>query len=1071
MSAEQYAFPLSFAQERLWFLEQLQPGRQAYSICGAARLEGALSTAALDRALRTIVSRHETMRTTIAEVKGAPVQIVSEEARLVFPLVDLSSAEPVERKAQVRRLVSEEAARPFDLVRGPLFRPVLYRLSPLEHVLLVCIHHIVSDGWSVGILLSELKALYTAEAAPAPAELPELEVQYGDYVEWQRESLKGEALERELSYWRAKLAGLKPADLPSDRPRPAELSLTGRRHRFTLPARLTTALKERSGREGATLFMTLLAGFKVLLARYSGGRDLVVGSPIAGRDRPELEALIGFFVNTLVLRTDLGGDPTLREIVARVKETCLGAYANQQLPFGKLVEELHPQRDLSRNPLFQVMFALQNLPVERLELPEVTLTPLDLDRGAAQFDLSLLLSESEGALAGILEYSTDLFDPQTVERMATHLERVLETLVEAPDARLSALRLLTPEEERDLARWNATERAYPPGCVHERIVEVARAAPGRVAVECGGARLTYGELEERSRRLAVRLASQGVRPGVPVGIYVERSIEMVVGLLGILRAGGAYVPLDPGHPRERLASMVEDSGLRVVVTEAGLRPDLPAPDLVAVRLDADQDVAEGAPAPASPDDLAYLIFTSGSTGRPKGVAVSHRSLGNLLDSMAEEPGLGGSDVLLSVTTLSFDIAGLELFLPLLQGARLALATREEAADGRTLAALLDTSGATVMQATPATWRLMIESGWEGRPELKVLCGGEALPPELAGELARRCGALWNVYGPTETTIWSSCHRVQPGPGPVPIGAPIANTRLHVLDLDLNAVPVGVPGELYVGGAGLARGYWGRPDLTAERFVPDPFAAAAGSRMYRTGDLARRLRDGTIECLGRLDHQVKVRGFRIELGEIEVALRRYPGIEGAVVIAQSAAGGDRRLVACLTHGQQDQPNVTALRDHLKALLPVYMVPSSFAFLDRFPLTPNGKVDRNALARLDSGQTPGPTTFVPPRTPTEQFMAELWREALGIPRVGARDNFFDLGGHSLLAMRVLAAVEKKTGHRLHPRDIIFQSLEQLAAACDATLDPAAGGGERSLPGRLLGVLRGFIGGDPSSEAGAR
>jgi amino acid adenylation domain-containing protein len=1052
--------PLSFAQQRMWVLDRIEGGTAAYSLAGALELRGRLDEAALRRSLFAVVARHEVLRTVFREFDGVPTPVVREDLSTNLDVVELGGDE-AHQEGLVRRLRAA-AMEPFDLGRGPLVRATLFRLGAQRHVLLLCSHHVVSDGWSMGVFVRELTAFYEQLVSGREPELPPLPVQYADFAAWQRAWLQGEALERQLAFWRARLAGAPGVlELPTDQPRPPVPSHRGRRTSFTLPKALHDRLAEVSRREGATLFMTLLTAFQVLLSRYSGQTDVVVGMPVANRSRPEVEGLIGFFANTLLLRTDLSGDPPWREVLGRVRTSTLDALAHQDLPFERLVEELRPERDASRNPLFQVMFALQNVPRPRLDLAGLQVAPIDVDRETSQVDLTLYVHETEDGLKGVFEYATDLFEAETITRMGAHLERLLLGLVERPEARLSELPLLSVAEEQCLSAWNDTLRPFPAVCVHDLVVERGSKTPERIAAEAGGESLTYGALLERSALLAEHLSGLGVGPDVPVGVYMERSLGMLVALLGVLRAGGAYVPLDPSYPRERLAHMVEDSGLQVVLTESALEGRLPGDGLTPLCVDQDWRGPKAPVKAADPENLAYVIYTSGSTGKPKGVAVTHRSLVNLLVSMAETPGLRETDVLLSVTTLSFDIAGLEIYLPLLTGARLVLAGREEAADGHRLRDLLESSKATVMQATPATWRLLMEAGWPGTPNLKVLCGGEAMPRDLADALLTRSAEVWNVYGPTETTIWSSAWRVKPGPGPVPIGSPIANTSLHVLDQHLAPLPVGVSGELYIGGDGLARGYWGQPDLTAERFLPDPFSSKPGARMYKTGDLARRLADGSVECLGRIDHQVKLRGFRIELGEIEAALREHPGVEGAVVLAQDVAGGDRRLVAYLAHASSGQPNVTALRNQLRESLPTYMVPSSFVFLDRLPLTPNGKVDRKALARFESGPGSGVKSHVAPRTPLEAFIAELWRKELGLERVGVRDNFFDLGGHSLLAMRVLAAIEKKTGHRFHPRDIIFQTLEQLAAACPAEpAAPAPASPPGGLAGKALAALQALV-----------
>jgi len=1061
------AVPLSFAQQRLWFLHELEPQSAAYNLAGALDLRGDLDVDALESALTAIVGRHESLRTAFRREEGQPVQVVLPPSSVTLQRMDLSAGG--ERRGRLDALIAEEIARPFDLESGSLLRASLYDLGDRERVLLFVAHHIVSDGWSMGVFARELTALYASFAAGAEPALPTLPIRYTDYAWWQREWLNGDALRSELEHWRARLDGApRVLDLPNDRPRPPVETHRGDRLSGTFPGELGSALTALGRREGATLFMTLLAAFYVLLSRHAGQQDLLVGSPVANRDRAETESLIGFFANTLVLRGDLRGDPTFVELLKRVRDMCFDAYAHQEVPFERLVEELRPERDLARNPIFQVMFALQNVPESRLRLEGLEVSGRDLPRRAAQLDLTLFMRESEDGLHGSFEYATDLFDKRTIERLGERFRVLLEGIVADPAQRVSALPLLTPQEWADERSWNSTPCDLPSTCVHEVVRERAVAVPHRVAVECGEGSLTFGELEERAERLARVLRRQGVGPGVLVGVYMERGLDMLVALLGVWKAGGAYVPLDPGFPPDRLAYMVEDSGAALLLTQTGLEASVPTRAAPAIAVDGTALQSEpavagglGSERGARPDDLAYVIYTSGSTGRPKGVAITHRALLNLLLSMGREPGLAESDVLLSVTTLSFDIAALELFLPLLVGARVYVASRDDVTDARRLIALLRQLGVTVMQATPVTWRMLIESGWEGSPGLKVLCGGEAMPRDLAEELLKRSSEVWNVYGPTETTVWSSMAQVESGVGPVSIGRAIANTQMWVLDDSLERLPVGIPGELYIGGTGLARGYWDRPDLTAEKFVPDPLSEEPGRRLYRTGDLARWLPDGRIECLGRIDHQVKVRGFRIELGEIEAVLRDCPGIGEAVVLAQQGVDGDQRLLAFLTGEAAAPVSVTELREQLRQTLPGYMVPSSFTFVDRLPLTPNGKVDRRALAGHDGARTDDEVRL-PPRTEMERLVAEVWGELLGIEAIGVRDNFFNLGGHSLLAVRALSRIEARVGRRLNLREMMTrQTLEQFAAGLDVgaatTREPA-----KKAKGGLGTLVRGWLGG---------
>jgi len=1067
-----YIFPASSAQWRLWLLDQLEPGSPAYNMAAMLQLPAALDPAALRRSLEALVRRHESLRTTFIAVGGQPMQAIAPEAgvKIPLPVVDLRDLPAEEREEVVRRLRREEARRPFDLARGPLLRAALLHQGAQGYVLLLSIHHIIADEWSMGVLLGDLAALYNAAVAGVPAPLPELPIQYADYAQWQREALEGEALEEQRAYWRRQLAGTPDAlELPTDRPRPPQQSFEGITYGFEVPASIEAGLRRLGRQERATLFMTLLAAFQALLHRYTGRDDIVVGSPVAGRTQPELEGLIGLFINMLVLRGDLAGDPTFRELLGRARGMALDAYDHQDVPFEHLVEELRPARDPSRNPLFQVMFVLQNAPTAAVELAGAPLQQEWADTGTAKVDLTLYVVETEdGGLRGLLEYNTDLFEEATIARMAEHFRTLLEGIAADPDRRLSALPLLTEVERRQLlVDWNSTVAPLPEATLPALVAAQAARTPDAVAVVCADEELTYAALEGRADRLARRLRELGVGPDVLVGLYTERSLAMVVGLLGILKAGGAYVPLDPSFPVERLAFMAADAALPVLVTQAALVGRLPAHAARVVLLDdpdPDPDAAAGdagdAGGGATLDDLAYVLYTSGSTGHPKGVQIPHRALVNFLASMRRAPGLTAADTLLAVTTLSFDIAGLELYLPLIVGARLVVAGRDVAVDGAALAATLTRTGATVMQATPATWRLLLDAGWQGDPRLTALCGGEALPGELAARLRPRVGALWNMYGPTETTIWSTIQEVAEPVGAagevVPIGRPIANTQTYVLDGHMRPVPVGVPGELCIGGAGLARGYLGRPALTAERFVPDPFATAPGARLYKTGDRARYRPDGTLEYLGRLDNQVKVRGYRIELGEVEATLAAHPAVRQAVVTVREDTPGDARLVAYVVPEPGGAPAAEELRALLRERLPAYMVPSAFVALAAFPLTPNGKVDRRALPAPDAAQpadtdagaaAQGDLMFGP--GPEQSYLLTIhhqliaiWEELLNVCPIGVNDDFFELGGHSLLAARLVDRIEQATGKKI-PLATLFAgaTIQHLVEALLLSDDHAA------------------------------
>ena len=1012
--------PLSFAQQRLWFLNEMTPETgAAYNNSLGTRIAGKLDAGALERALNEIVARHEALRTTFRVVGDVPMQVVSPTLNIKLKVIDVTALPEADRDSELRRIHDAEERTPFDLSQGPLLRALLVRLGPEEHAFILYIHHIVSDGWTTGVIQNELFTLYEAFCAGRSSPLAELPIQYADYCWWQRDFLQGEALQQQLEYWRKNMQGAPAAlDLPTDRPRLAVQGVQGGFLTSIWPAEFSSALKAFSRREGVTLFMTLLSAFEVLLARYSGQRDLAIGTPIAGRTRVETEPLVGLFLNTLPLRANLSGDPTVRQVLQGARETSLQAYANQDVPFEKLVEELQPERDLSRSPLFQVMFILHNAPFRIQTASGLTFGPLDLTTHFSKFDLTMIGLEYGDELRIGLEFNTELFDSSTIERMGQHLRNLLAAMMENPEAKVFELPLMQESERRTiLTDWNDSARSWSvPQCFPKLFEARAERAPERTAVRFNGAGLSYADLNARANQLADFLRAAGVGPDVLVAVSLERSIEMLVATLAVMKAGGAYVPLDPEYPLGRIAFMLEDSGAKILLTQESLLGRSPAHGKT---ICIDRDWAAIAERPSAnpahdvkPSDLAYVIYTSGSTGKPKGVMIPHSALANFLLSMREAPGITESDVLLAVTTLSFDIAGLELYLPLIAGAAVEIASRETAGDPIRLGELIVQGGATMMQATPATWRMLIESGWKGHAGLKALCGGEGFPRDLANHLLARCGSVWNMYGPTETTIWSSISKVEAGDAVVPIGRPIANTQLYVLDERLQPVPPGLTGELYIGGAGLAVGYLNRPELTAERFVTDPFAGS-DARMYRTGDQARYRADGAVECLGRADSQVKVRGYRIELEEIENNLAEYPGVRQAVVAAREDGPGDKRLVAYVIPAQQPAPQAAELRAHLGNRLPQYMVPSAFVVLEKFPLTPNGKVDRRALPAPDRSRADAETAYVAPRTIFEQNLAAIWAEALNLTTIGVNDNFFDLGGHSLLLTRVRNEIERRMG----------------------------------------------------------
>jgi amino acid adenylation domain-containing protein len=899
---------------------------------------------------------------------------------------------------------------------------VLFRLGVQSQVLLIMVHHIAADGWSLNPLARDLAVAYAARRGGRMPAFAPLHVQYADYTLWQRTLLGAEndaasLMVRQSAYWREVLAGLPACiSLPTDRPRPSVSSYRGGHVPIRLTAALHGKLRAVARRTGLSLFMVLQAGLAILLGKLGAGEDIVIGSPIAGRTDNRLDDLVGFFVNTLVLRTDLSGNPTVAELLVNVRERSLAAYAHQDLPFERLVEILNPVRAQNHHPLFQVMLILQNNEAVRLHLPGLSLTELSAETGTAKFDLTFSVAETGDGLSGRLDFATDLFDPASAEALVARFERVLEAIAADPSQRIGAIDPLDAAERRQLlTQWNDTARAVPPSTLPDLFERQARHTPDATALVFGEQSLSYAALNLRANRLAHRLRELGVGPDALVGVCFNRSPEMVIALLATLKAGGAYMPLDPAYPRERLALMLEDAGPAVVLTHAGLLDGVAdAAATSTILLDRDEaafaDYAADDPRRVcAPAHLAYVIYTSGSTGRPKGVGVTHGNVVNFLHAMREAPGITARDVLLAVTSLSFDIAALELWLPLTSGACVVVASREASMDPEQLCALIERHGVSMMQATPSAWRLLLAHRWPARP-LTVLCGGEALSPMLAQQMLAHVPTVWNLYGPTETTIWSSVQRIAPEQSRVTIGRAIANTQLHILDSGLNPTPVGVAGELYIAGDGLARGYLRRAGLSAERFVPNPFGAP-GARMYRTGDLARWLPDGTADYLGRIDHQVKIRGFRIELGEVEATLAAHPEIgEAAVAAHDDGLVGYvvKRAPVASRHEAGAAPDVRALREHCLSRLPDYMVPSHFVLLDRLPLTANGKLDRKAL--LPPAPVPAGVGGDAPEGEIEQTLADIWAEVLQRDAIGRHDNFFELGGHSLLSVQVATKTKK-------------------------------------------------------------
>jgi amino acid adenylation domain-containing protein len=1053
--------PLSYSQQRLWFLDQLEPGGFTYNLFSAYQLKGELNVLALEQSFNEIIRRHDVLRTVFKSKDGSPVQVILPTVTIKIPVLDLrGTVSEEDRRSEVRRISLEEVQRPFDLACGPLLRITLLRLADDEFVLLRGIHHIVFDAWSSGILFSELAEIYEALSRGKPPPFTDLPVQYADYSVWQRQWFQGERFRSQLSYWKQQLENIPVLQLPADRPRPAIQSSSGARQYFVLSERCSEDLRVLSHRYRVTLFMTLLAAFQALLHRYSGQTDIVIGSPVAGRSRREFEELIGFFLNTLVLRLDLSGNPTFAEALSRVREVCLGALSHQELPFEKLVEELHPDRNLGHNPLFQVTFAFQNTPRFPVQLSGISVNELEMETGVARFDLHLFMEEKDGCLKGYFDYNTDLFNADTIERLLGHFQKLLNGIVTDPHCRISDLPLLTQAEKHQLlVEWNDTKRDYPKNkCIHELFEAQVERALGAVAVVFEDQQLTYRKLNGRANQLAHHLKKLGIGPDVLVGLCVERSLDMIVGILGILKAGGAYVPLDPEYPKERLAFQLDDTKASVLLTQERLLGDLPQHDGRVICLDRDwaeiaRENEANSESGVTAENLAYVIYTSGSTGKPKGVMIPHRALYNHMLWMQERFPLDAADCVLQKTPFCFDASVWEFFAPIIAGARLILARPRANQDGAYLIDTIVNQRVTTLQLVPSMLRMLLaEDGLERCQNLKrVFCGGEALPMELREQFHGRLGGeLYNLYGPTEATIDATCALCDRGSAPhtVTIGRPIANTQVYVLDPALRPVPIGVPGELYIGGGCLARGYLNRPELTAEKFISHSFDGEPARRLHGTGDLARYLSDGNIEFLGRIDDQVKIRGYRIELGEIESVLSQHPGVRETVVVAREDEPGDKRLVAYLVAASQNS-SVSELRDFLRAKLPEYMIPSTFVFLDALPLTLNGKIDRKSLPVPDRNRGELKQAYVAPRGPTEEILVGIWADVLKLDQIGIHDNFFDVGGHSLLATQVISRVRQAFQMDLPLRTIFEEpTIEELTMAIMKKLSERGGGEEMAL-----------------------
>jgi amino acid adenylation domain-containing protein len=1036
---EASVFPASYAQQRLWFMDQLMPGSVVYNISGAILIHGPLNVTALERSMQEVVNRHESLRTRFTTMEGEPVQLIEDQIVLPVALEDLNELPEPQRSVEARRVVREEVQKSFDLKRGPLLRAKVLRLQAQEHILVLTMHHIIADGWSLGIVVREISMLYASFDAGTPSLLPELPIQYADYSMWQREWLAGGVMERQLEYWKKQLAGVAPLELPTDHSRPFSQSYKGKTIYFQIAPSLTQELRELSQRESVSLYMTLLAAFQILLYRYTGQRDITVGSPIAGRIKRETEELVGLFINTLVLRGDLSGKPAFNEYLRRVRNIALEAYAHQEVPFEKVVETLASERDLSRTPLFQVLLTLQAAPQSEARLGVAKLENYLVDTATAKFEITLVMSESASEINCVWDYSTDLFDESTMQRMIAHYQTLLASIVANPKQSIAHLSMLTHAEEDQILAWTRPQFQTVEHTVPELFTRQATRTPQNIAVTFEGSSLTYEELNARANRLARYLIKLGIGAEVRVGICVDRSLDTLVGLLGIIKAGGTYLPLDPNYPPERLGFMLEDSRAPVLLIQGKLKAKLPAAYGRVVLIDEDwhlieQESSENPAVKVNTGNACHVIYTSGSTGRPKGVLTTHENVVRLMNQTWPWFGFNDGDVWTFFHSYAFDFSVWEIWGALLYGGRVVVVPHMVSRTPSEFLALLTREHVTVLNQTPSAFKQLMqarEATSEKRPlSLRVvLFGGEALEfQSLRNWLEREPELRFvNMYGPTETTVHSTYHQVtaeeiRDGETRSKIGKAIPDLSIHLLDEEMQLVPNGVKGEIYIGGRGLARGYLDRPDLTAQRFLPDPYSTVPGGRLYRTGDQGSRRNDGCVEYFGRLDSQVKIRGFRIELGEIESVLSECPGVRQSAVTVREDVPGDKKLVAYLVAGEE--VNIGEIRDRLKERLPDYMVPSAFVMLEAMPLTPNRKIDRQALPAPSASQGQDDANYVAPRNPTEEALAVIWSEVLGLPCVSVEDNFFSLGGHSLLATQIVYRT-RETFHVDLPLRSLFES----------------------------------------------
>ena len=1035
--------PLSYIQQSLLFISQLMPDSAAYNVEHAIRMQGKLNVSIWETTLRNLVERHEILRTAYRVENSNSCQFVVSENPFSLQVIDLSQNDLEKAHQEALGNAKADAIAPFDLTRGEVLRAKLFKLAQDDYLFVMTIHHIAIDGFSEGVIADQLAKIYASLLENKPVDLPEVQVAYADYAAWERARLDNNLLDRQIAYWTRHLEHTPPLfELSSDRPRSQAVTFNGYTRDFKIPKALYQKLRELSRSMGNTLFMTILSAYQLMLYRYSRQQEFVVATAISNRSRPELENLVGCMANVIVIKANFIHNMRFQDFVKVVASDALDAFSNQELPFEVLVEKIHPKRDLSYNPIFQVSFELhQESFLDNLKLADVTVSEERLQKLTAKYDFGLSMVAGDEQLIGGVEFNSDLFDVETIDSMIDAFQNILCEITQQPEARISELLTLSTEEKRVVfEQWSQSEilirETFKP--LHRLFTQQVQSNPDKIVAYCNQKTVTYKLLDTQANQLANYLLEQGLDKNGLVAVCVDRSLSMLVAVLAVLKAGGCYLPVDPNFPRDRVSYMLKDSGAKFVLTESSLDDELSFDDsLTSIIIDKLKSELENCSCDSpgievKANDLAYIIYTSGSTGKPKGVMVPHGAVTNFLRSMALQPGFKSDDRLLAVTTLSFDIAVLELYLPLISGGSLVLADKDQVADGDALSEIIEQNQVSVMQATPATWRLMLNAGWQGQPGLKVLCGGEALPQDLAKSLLPKVGELWNMYGPTETTVWSTCYRVEDADQPILIGKPIANTQCYILDENKLPVPAGVFGELHIGGNGVTAGYHERQSLTNEKFITSPFNQ--DSILYRTGDLARFTRSGDIEYSQRVDNQVKVRGFRIELGEIETVIAKLPQIKQAAVKVVEERAGDQRLIAYYVADSGAQITTTSLRKALRQELPDYMLPHHFMELDQMPLTPNGKIDRQALASpFSQRQDDEPKTK--PRNHNELALAEIWADVLGISseEVSVFDNFFDIGGHSLLSMQVVSRIYRLTGQRLNPRVLLLSSLEHIATQC--------------------------------------